>query len=104
LRLEDEFEVLADAEMRPKSQVLKYEPNLPLMWRYQIPAAVCDLFVPQPDLSVVRSFETGNHTQECGFAAAAGSQDNHARTLRDFQRDRIKCLMRSESLGDAPGR
>jgi hypothetical protein len=104
LRLEDEFEVLADAEMRPKSQILKHEPNLSLMGRHQVPSAVCDLFVPQPDFTAVGLFETGNHPQECRFATAAGSQDNHTCPLPDFQRDRIKRRVRSESLGDAPGR
>src|SRR2546422_2662967 len=63
-RGDDEFEIAADAQMRPEGEVLKHEADPALVCGDRVSSWLGDSPAFEPDLPAVRLFETRNETEE----------------------------------------
>src|SRR5687768_7799632 len=86
--------------MRPQRQILKYEPELPLVWRHDDATTNRNLRAIEQNLAAIRHLEAGNHPQQRRLPAAARTEDDGRVARRNLDGDTVERHMRPESLCD----
>ena len=55
--------------MRPERKILKDHPEVTFLWRNEILSCACNNSTINPDLSLLRNFQSGDKAQNRGFSA-----------------------------------
>ncbi|MGY3368949.1 hypothetical protein ACVWZL_006074 [Bradyrhizobium sp. GM2.4] len=94
--LQAEGDVVAHRQVRKQRVVLEHHVDRPLMRQ-----RLRDVLAAEQNAPLIRRFETGEHAQKRGLAAAAGPEQRKELAGLDVERDAIDGPERPERLGDA---